>query len=99
MCAAKESRGYLSARSKTRCILAAKLLYSLAFRHNSSNAKVAELKKTLCVEQIAKEPDLGLLPIARTLSFLVFWKKVGEEFAKRGAEGFLTTHDYQQAAR
>ena len=45
----------MSARSKTRCILAANCSITSPFRHNSSDAKVAELKKTLRGEQVAKE--------------------------------------------
>ena len=68
MCAAKESRGYLSARSSTRCMhaanccIASPLGVTLVMRKSrrvsfSSNAKVTELKETRRIEQFAEERE------------------------------------------
>ena len=61
MCAAKESRGYLSARSSTRCILAANcsiaspLGITLGMRTSRSSKRSSVSNKSL---RKAKEPDL-----------------------------------------
>ena len=59
MCATNESRGYFCLNfvvdldeDLDEVKTCNKLFYRFAFGHYSINAKVAELKKTLCVEQI-----------------------------------------------
>ena len=54
-CVQLKSRVGICQRDLVQGAYFGELLYSIAFGHYSSNAKVAELKKTLRVEQVAKE--------------------------------------------